>query len=49
MKALQFTDMLRQEQVAEIIGRPNAHNAFDMLRLSGQIALESHKRNSPPF
>src|SRR5271163_2196528 len=32
--------MLHQEQVAEIIGGPYAHHAFDMLRLSGEIALE---------
>src|SRR5277367_5644504 len=40
MKALQFADMLRQEQVAEIIGRSYAHHAFDLLRLSGKIALD---------
>src|ERR1700722_4417615 len=41
MKAQQFANALRQEQIAKIIGRPYAHHAFDMLRLSGEIALES--------
>ena len=40
MKGLRFTDVLRQEQVAEIIGRSYAHHAFDLLRLSGKIALD---------
>ena len=40
MKAQQFANALRQEQIAKIIGRPYAHHAFDMLRLSGEIALE---------
>jgi hypothetical protein len=40
MKPLQFADVLCQKQVAEIIGRSNAHHAFDMLHLPGKIALD---------
>ena len=40
MKALQFANVLRQEQIAEIIGRSYAYQAFDTLRASSEIALD---------
>jgi hypothetical protein len=49
MKALQFADVLRQEQVAEIIGRSYTHHAFDLLRLSGKIALDLTDRTLQRF
>ena len=39
MKALQFANVLREKQIAEIIGRAYAHQPLDILRAPGDVAL----------